>query len=183
MNIKQTPIYGVMVVETNIKQDSRGAFSRLFCQRELEPVIGTRSIVQINRSVSHKTGTVRGLHFQRPPCSEMKMIRCLNGKVWDVALDLRKASPTFMQWYALELSAENAQMLVVPEGCAHGFQSLADDSELLYLHTAYYEPEYEGSVHYNDPRAEILWPLSVSDISERDRQTVYLPDDFAGLEI
>ena len=124
MHIQQTVIEGVMVVETTPFVDQRGAFLRLFCERELSAILGERRIVQINYSRTEAVGTIRGLHYQRPPHAEMKLVRCLRGRVWDVALDLRQGSPTFLHWHAEELTPDNAQMLVIPEGCAHGFQAL-----------------------------------------------------------
>jgi dTDP-4-dehydrorhamnose 3,5-epimerase len=114
--------------------DERGFFTRLFCHNELGELIGARQIVQINQSSTRTVGAVRGLHYQHGPSAEMKLVRCIKGKVWDVAVDLRAGSPTFLYWHAEELSAENAHMMVIPEGFAHGFQVLEEDSELLYLH-------------------------------------------------
>jgi dTDP-4-dehydrorhamnose 3,5-epimerase len=161
--------------------DNRGTFSRLFCATDLEDIIGTRRILQINRSSTNAVGAVRGLHYQRSPHAEMKLITCLNGRVWDVALDLRAGSKTFLQWHAEELTPSNSRMIVIPEGCAHGFQVLEPRSELLYLHTAFYDPGSEGGVRPTDPRLDIPWPLPISDISERDLNHPLLPADFAGL--
>jgi dTDP-4-dehydrorhamnose 3,5-epimerase len=113
----------------------------------------------------------------------MKFVRCLRGRVWDVAVDLRAGSPTFLQWHAVELDPGTARMLVIPEGCAHGFQALEADSELLYLHTAAYAPEAEGGIRYDDPRLDIAWPKPASDLSERDRRHPLLTHDFAGLHL
>ena len=127
---------------------------------------------------------MRGLHFQRAPHAEMKLVRCVRGKVWDVAVDLRSGSATFLKWHAEELAPESARMMVVPEGCAHGFQTLTPDCELVYLHTAAYEPESEGGVAWNDPRLRITWPLPVpanGGLSERDRRLPALAPDFRGL--
>lgn len=168
MNTRPTAIAGVVVVETPPFTDARGAFARLFCENELGPVLGSRRIVQINHSRTHAVGAVRGLHYQRAPHAEMKLVRCLRGRVWDVAVDLRAGSSTFRQWHAEELTPGNARMLVVPEGCAHGFQVLEADSELLYLHTARYLPDAEGGVRWDDPDLGIAWPLPVTDLSERD---------------
>ena len=126
-------------------------------------------------------GAVRGLHFQHPPHAEMKLVRCLKGKVWDVAVDLRAGSSTFMQWHAEEMSPKNSRMLVIPEGCAHGFQVLEKNSELLYLHTSFYAPGFEGGVLFSDPRLNISWPLPVTDLSERDRHHPLIAPDFMGL--
>lgn len=181
MNITHTPILGLMVVETEPHSDHRGAFSRFYCQNSLQEIIGSRRILQINHSCTHTIGAVRGLHYQQSPCAEMKLVRCLNGKVWDVAVDLRSDSPTFLRWHAEELSKNNMKMMVVPEGCAHGFQVLEENSELLYLHTAYYTASSEGGVQPTDPVLAINWPLPVQDLSDRDRNHPLLTSDFAGL--
>lgn len=176
-----TRIAGLSVVETEARRDARGAFSRWFCERELAPVLGGRHIVQINHSLTIAVGAIRGLHFQRPPCAETKLVRCLRGRVWDLALDLRAGSPTFLCWHAEELASESARMIVIPEGCAHGFQVLEAESELLYLHTAPFAPEAEGGVRYDDPRLAIDWPLPAIDLSARDRGLPFLQTHFSGL--
>ena len=181
MKITQTRLPGVVVVETTSLADHRGAFARLFDEPALVAVIGTRRIVQINHSRTSRVGTVRGMHFQYPPHAETKMVRCLKGRVWDVAVDLRAGSSTFLQWHAEELAPDTARMLLVPEGCAHGFQVLEPESELLYLHTALYVPEAEGGVSCSDPRLGIAWPLPIEDLSDRDRGLPPLAADFAGL--
>ena len=145
--------------------------------------MGDRRIVQINHSMTRSVGAVRGMHFQHPPHAEMKMVRCLKGRVWDVAVDLRHGSPTFLQWHAVELSPENALMMLIPEGCAHGFQVLEGDAELLYLHTSFYTPESEGGVRYDDPVIGIQWPLAVCDLSLRDQQHPLVNNEFQGLKI
>lgn len=169
MNIMQTALSGVIVVESTPFTDLRGAFTRLYNERDLAPVIGGRRIVQINHSRTATAGTVRGMHFQYPPHAEMKLVRCLRGRVWDVAVDLRAESSTFLCWHAEELAPDNARLLVIPEGCAHGFQVLEPESELLYIHTAVYAPEAEGGVACNDPRLGINWPLPIEGLSRRDR--------------
>ena len=181
MQILATKIEGVMVVLTQPFADHRGAFTRLFCDQDLARVLGNRGITQINHSRTTVVGALRGLHYQMAPHAELKMIRCLRGRVWDVALDLRRDSATFLSWHAEELTPENAKMLVVPEGCAHGFQVLVPDSELLYLHTASYHQASEGGVRYNDPLAAIDWPLPVSDLSQRDATRAFLPAQFLGI--
>jgi dTDP-4-dehydrorhamnose 3,5-epimerase len=183
MNILPSRIAGLAVAETAARADHRGAFMRLFCQQELALVLGARQIVQINHSRTSQIGAVRGLHFQYPPHAEMKLVRCLRGRVWDVAVDLRAGSPTFLQWHAEELSAGNARMMIIPEGCAHGFQVLEADSELLYLHTAFYTPDAEGGVRHDDPRIAIRWPGPITDLSERDRSHPLLSADFAGIPL
>jgi dTDP-4-dehydrorhamnose 3,5-epimerase len=183
MEILNTAIAGVVIARTACRQDARGKFSRLFCQASLAPCIQERNIVQINFSQTKQIGAVRGLHYQRAPYAEMKFVRCIRGKVWDVALDLRQDSPTFLHWHAQELSPDNSCMLVVPEGCAHGFQVLEPDSEMLYLHTAPYMPDFEGGVAYNDPRLAINWPLPVTEVSLADQQRPLLSQDFPGLAL
>lgn len=180
MKLYPSPIAGVVAVETSRIEDHRGTFGRLYCERELADVLGGRRIVQINQSRTELAGAVRGMHYQRSPQAEMKFVRCLRGRVWDVAVDLRAGSPTFLRWHAQELSPGNARMLVIPEGCAHGFQALEGGSELLYLHTAFYTPELEGGVHCLDPRLGIEWPLAVGDLSSRDAQHAALGSDFEG---
>ena len=183
MNVRSTALQGVVVVETSPVVDQRGAFARLFCERELATIIGDRHIVQINHSRTSAVGAVRGLHYQRPPHAEMKLVRCLKGRVWDIAVDLRTGSATYLQWHAEELTPSNARMLVIPEGCAHGFQVLEAESELLYLHTAFYIPASEGGLPHYDPRLGILWPLPVADLSERDRHHPPIAPDFSGIII
>jgi dTDP-4-dehydrorhamnose 3,5-epimerase len=181
MKIVETDLTGVLVVETNVATDERGAFTRFYCGRELASVMGSRRIVQINHSRTDKIGAVRGLHYQHPPHAEMKIVRCLQGAVWDVTLDLRAGSPTFLQWRGEELTPDNARMMIIPEGCAHGFQVLKKGSELLYLHTAYYSAGSEGGLSYNDPRLGIAWPLPVSELSRRDSNHPPLTADYSGL--
>lgn len=163
-----TFISGVMLVETSPYRDERGLFYRAFCNQELSSIIGHRRIEQINVSKTNEVGSIRGLHFQRAPHEEMKLIRCIKGKVWDVAVDLREESDTYLQWHAIELSKSNCFMYVIPEGCAHGFQVMEPDSELLYLHTAFYEPKSESGVRFDDPKINIAWPFVPMSISDRD---------------
>jgi dTDP-4-dehydrorhamnose 3,5-epimerase len=183
LTARTTSISGAKVVDPACHVDQRGAFARLFCREALSEFLGERQIVQVNHSRTHAVGAVRGLHYQRQPHAEMKFVRCLKGKVWDVTVDLRAGSPTFLRWHGEELSAENGRMLIIPEGCGHGFQVLEEDSELLYLHTAFYTPAWEGAVHPNDPKIAISWPLPVRDLSERDRKQPLLSDRFEGLVV
>ncbi len=183
MKIDPTSIPGVMLVESPFHIDPRGAFSRLYCERELSIVIGNRRIVQVNFSRTSSIGAIRGMHYQRPPHAEMKLVRCLKGRVWDVAVDLRTNSPSFLHWHAVELIPETSRMLVIPEGCAHGFQVLEPDSELLYLHTAFYTPEAEGGIRYDDSKLGIHWPLPVTDLSPRDICHPHITADFLGIQI
>jgi dTDP-4-dehydrorhamnose 3,5-epimerase len=181
MKIHQTPVAGLMLAESGPHIDDRGSFTRLYCEKDLGEIVGARQIVQINQSSTQTVGAVRGLHYQHQPHAEMKLVRCIKGKVWDVAVDLRTGSSTFLEWHAEELSAENAHMMVIPEGFAHGFQVLEEDSVLLYLHTAFYTPSAEGGVRPTDPRLSITWPLALQDISDRDRNHPLLTSEFTGL--
>jgi dTDP-4-dehydrorhamnose 3,5-epimerase len=183
MKIRPTAIAGVVVIETTPIIDHRGGFARWFCERELAPVLDERRIVQINHSRTGMVGAVRGMHYQRPPHAEMKWVRCLRGRVWDVAIDLRAGSPTFLMWHAVELTPGNARLLVVPEGCAHGFQTLEPESELLYLHTEFYAPDAEEGILHDDPRLAIAWPLAVVDLSQRDRSHPPLERTFTGISL
>jgi dTDP-4-dehydrorhamnose 3,5-epimerase len=181
MKLVETCIAGAWVIESTAFQDNRGAFSRLFCSRELQEIIGPKMIVQINHSRTRSVGAVRGLHFQNPPHTEMKIVRCLKGRVFDVVVDLRQGSPTFLKWTSVELTPENNLALVIPEGCAHGFQVLEHDSELLYLHTAFYTPDAEGAVRFDDPQIGVNWPLAPTDLSARDIGHPHLNKKFKGI--
>lgn len=183
MNILDTPLPDLKIVQSLPFRDARGVFGRVFCAEELKPLLGARQIAQINHSKTSHAGAVRGLHFQSPPHAEIKMVRCLRGRVWDVAVDLRMGSPTFLQWHAEQLAQDDTQMLVIPEGFAHGFQVLEPESELLYLHTASYHPPSEGGVRHDDPRLAISWPLSPRDVSPRDLAHPLLSPDFAGVAL
>ncbi len=183
MMISSTALTGVHVVEFFSAEDRRGKFSRLFCTELLKQVLGERHIVQINHSVNTFSGIIRGLHYQLPPYAEMKLVRCLRGCVWDVALDVRKDSATFLKWHAEELSADNGKMLVIPEGCAHGFQVIEANSELLYLHTETYQPDHERGIRYEDPSLDIMWPLTAEHISDRDRNHPLLTRSFEGIQL
>lgn len=183
LNILSTPITDLMVVETVPYMDDRGAFSRIYCEHDLSAVIGSRRIVQINFSRTTTRGAVRGLHFQRPPCAEMKIVRCIKGKVWDVAVDLRYNSSTYLQWHAEELTPTNARMMVIPEGFAHGFQVIQPDSELIYLHTNFYTPKSEGGLRHDDVKIAIEWPIAVTDLSNRDANHPLIDSSFQGIQV
>ena len=180
MKMIPTAIDGVCVVETTPRMDHRGAFTRFFAAEELT-ALTSKPILHINHSRTAAKGAIRGLHFQHAPFVEMKMVRCLKGRVMDDAVDLRSASPTYLHYHAVELSPENAQMLVVPEGCAHGFHTLENDCELLYLHTAVYNQTSEGGVRYDDPAIGIKWVLPVTDISARDTGHQLIDANFSGV--
>lgn len=174
--IDSTPFKGVYVIHANAFIDDRGAFARWFCSREMKDIIGNEKIVNVNFSRTLNKGSIRGMHFQYPPHTETKMVRCIRGKILDVIVDLRKRSPTFLQHYSAELSAENMDMLYVPKGFAHGFQALEDNSEIMYLVTEFYSPEYESGLNPFDERLGIKWPLPVADMSEKDRNRMKIDD-------
>ena len=156
-DVKTTKV-GAVVLTRKPRGDERGFLERVYCADELADVLGTRSIVQINRTLTRTRGTVRGMHFQKAPFAELKVVTCLRGAVFDVAVDLRKGSPTFLASHAEILSADNFRSMVIPEGFAHGFQAITDDVELLYLHTARYEQSAEGGLRPTDPRLSIVSP-------------------------
>ena len=183
MRFHQSSISGVLTIESESIVEKRGSFMRLYCQDEMREILGTRQIVQINHSHTRNAGAVRGLHYQNRPHAEMKLVRCIKGRVWDVAVDLRAGSPTFLQYHAEELSPDNRRMIVIPEGCAHGFQVMEPDSQLLYLHTDFYARLAEGGIHATDTVLSIAWPLPVQDLSERDSSLPTLTSDFTGLTV
>lgn len=183
LTVSKTPIEGVLQIRSQLSQDSRGSFSRWFCQRELENFLPGQQILQVNHSFSRQQGTVRGLHFQLPPFAEYKLVRCIAGRVFDVAVDLRANSVTFLKAVSLELSAEENNMLLIPPGCAHGFQSLTADVQLVYLHSAFYQPEAEAGFRFDDPRLKIDWPLPITSMSARDEQLPVIPHQFHGISL
>jgi dTDP-4-dehydrorhamnose 3,5-epimerase len=169
MRFHKLPLEGAYVIETEPFQDYRGLFARIFCQGELNEIGHSKSIVQINHSITVEKGAIRGMHFQYPPKAEIKIVRCLRGSVFDVILDLRNSSATFGKWHGEVLSSDNMKMMYIPEGFAHGFQTLVENAELLYLHTEFYDPKYEGGVTFDDPEIGIDWPLPARMISAKDR--------------
>jgi dTDP-4-dehydrorhamnose 3,5-epimerase len=178
MQCVQLPIAGAWAVHTQPRGDERGRLTRVFCEHDLTIIRPGLRFVQTNLSRTCLRGTVRGLHFQREPALEAKLIRCLRGEAWDVMVDLRAESPTFGKWHAVLLSSDNECQVFIPEGCAHGFQALTDDVELLYQHTAAYSPTHEAGVRHDDPMLGIAWPLPITVVSERDRQHPRMSDDF-----
>jgi dTDP-4-dehydrorhamnose 3,5-epimerase len=181
MIIHPLPLKDACTAETTAFEDHRGAFARFFCSRELAQVLGARRIVNINFSLTRLRGAVRGLHFQYPPLQEMKFVRCIRGKIYDVIVDIRKNSATFLKWHAVTLSQDNMNMLCIPEGFAHGFQTLTPECELLYLHTAHYSPDHEGGLCYNDPVLSIQWPEEITEVSDRDRSHSLINSSFQGI--
>jgi dTDP-4-dehydrorhamnose 3,5-epimerase len=179
--ISDTPIADLKLVQRRQMGDKRGFLARLFCAEELASAGWRKPIAQINHTSTQHQGTVRGLHFQHPPHAEMKLVSCVRGGIWDVAVDLRAGSPTFLQWHAEELSAANQRALLIPEGFAHGFQTLCDDCELIYLHSVAYTQPAEAGFHAKDPTLAIAWPMAFSGFSARDEQQPMLDSQFKGL--
>jgi len=181
MIFAQTPLAGAYCIDLQPFSDDRGWFARFYCKEEFSSIGHTKEWVQMNHSASNEKGTLRGLHFQLPPYREIKMVRCIRGAVLDVIVDLRQGSPSFLSWFAQELSAENRKMLYIPEGFAHGFQTLTDNAELIYLHTEFYRPNAEGGLRYDDPALGIHWPLDVTVVSERDSKHPFIDKNFKGI--
>lgn len=163
-----SPLVGLKIIARQRLGDSRGFLSRLFCADELAVAGWGKPIAQINHTHTAHRGTVRGMHYQNPPHAEMKLVTCIRGEVWDVAVDLRSGSPTFLKWHAEILSADNNRALLIPEGFAHGFQTLSDDVTLLYCHSAAYCPQAERALNAQDPRLAVSWPLPITEMSDRD---------------
>jgi dTDP-4-dehydrorhamnose 3,5-epimerase len=183
MKFQATQLNGSYLIKRENYKDNRGFFDRIFCQTKLKNILKTKKIRQINRTLTKKEGTVRGLHFQYPPHAEAKIVSCLRGKVWDVAIDIRKGSPTFLKYHSVILSEENSESFFIPEGFAHGFQTLTNDCEMLYFHTADYNLESEGTINALDNRIKIKWPKIITDRSERDNNHPMLKENFLGIEV
>lgn len=169
MKIVETPLKDSFLVYLERIEDFRGFFARAYCYKELGKRGINKKIVQINTSYSYKKGTLRGLHYQVDPHGETKIMRCIQGAIFDVIIDLRPESETFCQWYGVKLSAYNRNMLIVPEGFAHGYQTLIDDTEVIYPTTAFYSPEHERGIRWDDPFFNIKWPVSDPIISDKDK--------------
>lgn len=183
LSLRELPLAGLFSLQHKVHEDERGRFARLFCQGSLAAFGQPLQIRQINHSRTAQRGSVRGLHFQYPPHAETKLITCLRGAVWDVAVDLRRGSATFLHWHAERLEAGDGRSLLLPPGFAHGFQTLSEDAELLYLHSADYSPEHEGGLSPSDARLAIAWPLPVSNLSARDTAPPSLAANFQGVEL
>ncbi len=182
-SVTQTPLRGVAIVERGRREDSRGFFSRLFCADELRSAGFDAPVAQINHTLTHRRGAVRGLHFQHPPHAEIKFVSVLKGEILDVALDVRRNSPTFLRWHAEILSAENRRSLLIPRGFAHGFQTLTEHCELIYLHSCAYMPAAEAGLQATDPSLAIQWPLPISELSARDASHPLISSGFIGVEL
>lgn len=181
MQLSPTAIAGVIELCNPGFEDSRGAFQRLFDAAEWRDCWGDRPVGQVNHSRTTTVAALRGLHLQLPPAAEAKLVRCIRGRVFDVAVDLRAGSASLGQWHGVELSPGGANALCIPEGCAHGFQVLEAPAELIYVHSGPYAPAHEWAARWDDPRLAIAWPMPVAQLSARDAAHSLLPDDFAGL--
>ena len=177
MIFRKTKIKGLYIIEPELKADERGYFARVFCKKELAKIGFDFEIVQINRSLNKKKGIIRGMHFQKTPKAEDKIIQCIKGAIYDVAVDLRQDSLTYGQWIGVELNEDNKKMLLMPKGFAHGFQSLKDNSEILYFLSEFYSPECESGVRYNDPLLNIKWPIENPLALERDKNWPLIQND------
>jgi len=181
MIFTETSLKGSYVVTPEPFVDERGWFARTYCKKEFAAIGHDAEWVQLNHSFTKQKAAIRGMHYQLPPFSEIKLVRCIAGAVFDVIIDLRKNSVTFLRWFGTELSAANKKMMYIPEGFAHGFQTLSDDAELIYHHSQFYAPGVEGGIRHDDPAVNIEWPLPVSVASDRDKQHPLLDDNFKGL--
>lgn len=177
----ETALKGSFIISLKPYSDERGWFARTYCKKEFAAIGHDKEWVQLNHSFTAAKGTIRGMHFQHPPFSEIKMVRCIAGAVLDVIVDIRKDSATFLQWFGIELSAANQEMIYIPEGFAHGFQTLENNSELIYHHTEFYQKGVEGGLLYNDPLLNIQWPLAIQNISARDTNHPLLNNNFKGI--
>ncbi len=183
MIFKETPLKNSYIISLQPYSDNRGWFTRTFCKKAFEEIGHTEEWLQLNHSFTVTRGAIRGMHFQYPPHNEVKMVRCISGSVLDVIVDIRKGSSTFLQNFSIELSAQNMKMLYIPKGFAHGFQTLTDNCELIYHHTAFYNRNSEGALKYDDPLLGIEWLLEPTDISERDLNHQYITPSFEGIDL
>ncbi len=181
--ITPTPFSDVYVIDTSAFVDNRGIFARWFCIQEMDEIMHGEQIVNVNFSKTVKKGAIRGMHFQFPPHSEIKMVRCIHGKIHDVVVDLRKNSPTFLQHFSIDLSEDNMKLLFIPKGFAHGFQTMEDNSEIMYLVTEFYDPNHESGLNPLDPSLNINWPEKLTDISDKDRNRPLINLNFSGVDI
>src|SRR2546423_10251689 len=181
MKFTPTKLEGSYIIDVDPFTDERGWFARFYCKDEFQQIGHNKEWVQLNHSVTYKTGSLRGMHFQKEPFREIKMVKCIAGSVYDVIIDLRKESGSCLQWFGAELSAGNKKMIYIPEGFAHGFQCLEDHCELIYHHSEFYKPDSESGIRYNDPLIKIDWRLRVTELSSRDQTHPYLDENFKGI--
>ena len=183
LDFLNTPLTGLMVIQRKPIQDTRGFLSRLYSVEEFKNAGIDKPISQINHTLTLLKGAVRGLHYQKPPYSETKIVNCLRGEIFDIAVDLRQGSSTFLHWYGEKLSAQNNRGLLIPEGFAHGFQALSENCELIYFHTAPYVHEAEAGLNIVDTEIGINWPLPITELSDRDRSHPMVRPDFQGVSL
>lgn len=183
MKFSKIPLKDAYIIEPEPFTDNRGMFLRVLCKRELADIGQCEDIVQVNHSVTRKAGALRGMHFQKPPKAEAKYVKCTKGAIYDVIVDIRKDSPTFLKWHGENLTSDNMRMIYAPTGFAHGYQILEPNSEVIYFTTEYYDPEYEFGFRYDDPLVKIEWPFAVTEISTRDKNHPLLPDNFGGVKL
>jgi dTDP-4-dehydrorhamnose 3,5-epimerase len=181
MIVNETSLKGSYVLTLEPIEDERGWFARTYCKNDFLSLGHHKEWVQMNHSFTKQLGTIRGMHYQRPPYGEIKLVRCIAGSVYDVIIDLRSDSKTFLQYFGIELSASNKKMIYIPEGFAHGFQTLSNDAELVYHHSQFYLPGVEAGVKYNEPAIKIKWPLEITSISDRDNSHPLIDANFKGL--
>jgi dTDP-4-dehydrorhamnose 3,5-epimerase len=181
LTIENDEIDGLKIITRNPLKDDRGHLMRMFCEEELATAGWHGRIAQANHTLTKKKGTLRGMHFQRAPAAESKLVTCLKGEVFDVAVDLRVGSPTYLSWSGIILTQNNQISFLIPEGFAHGFQTLSDDVEMLYFHSSAFSPEFEGGLNALDPNLKISWPLPPGEQSKRD-QLLPLSTSLKGLE-
>jgi dTDP-4-dehydrorhamnose 3,5-epimerase len=181
MKFETTPLEGSFLITLDQIRDDRGWFARTYSREEFNEHGLITEWVQMNHSFTANKSTVRGMHYQVPPFREVKLVRCTKGKVFDVIVDIREGSATFLNWFGVELSAKEMNMLYIPEGFAHGFQSVEDDCEMMYMHSVKYQPGSESGIKYNDPLSNIQWPLPIVKISERDNNHPALNASFKGI--
>jgi dTDP-4-dehydrorhamnose 3,5-epimerase len=183
MEFIATSINGLYTVQVKKLEDERGLFARTFCKKEFKQIGFDKEFVQFNHSFNRYKGTVRGMHFQQAPYTETKLIRCIQGAVYDVAVDLRKDSPTFLQHFGIELTEENMLSVLIPEGFAHGFQTLQHNSALIYYHTQFYTPNADAGIRFDDSALNIDWPLAAVMVSDKDRSYKMIDNNFKGITI
>jgi dTDP-4-dehydrorhamnose 3,5-epimerase len=183
VNELENVIDGLVCLQREKRGDSRGFFERMYCAHTLRMAGWKGEVVQVNRSFTAQKGVIRGMHYQHAPYSEYKLVTCVAGSVYDVVVDLRFGSPTFLKAFSFELNDKNHLSIMIPPGCAHGFQTLSDEVELIYCHNQLYVPDYEAGLNALDPRLQIQWPLPVTQRSERDQQFTLIDESFGGVKL
>jgi dTDP-4-dehydrorhamnose 3,5-epimerase len=183
MKFYPTPLEGAFLIELEKRGDDRGFFARFFCEKEFDDHGLQTRFLQVNNSLSAKRGTLRGLHYQLPPAGEVKLVRAIKGRLWDVIVDLRAGSPSFGKWFGAELNDENRLMMYVPRGFAHAFITLTDNVEALYMVSEFYAPDRERGVRWNDPAVGVEWPIQPTEISDKDKSWPDINAEFHGTEL